>query len=221
MNKIILALILINVFNTNVFSQVIEIQNCYADSAIYSSLEMMVLSNGIAKITEIKTSTQEGNDTIIRKSKAYRLLKDKTINSKLSQSNFCGFKFYVEAFDILLRAGLDPLYDYANNLPRRRSVLIVGEETPSESEIANNSLKAKARVFRTFLLIKEKYEVVILSSFYKYRNEKQFKNFVSNIIDLGQYSYPSTLKDILLSKYEKVNKKSVDRKIKLNLNSRN
>ena len=116
----------------------------------------------------------------------------------------CRLKIYTKIFDKLLSLGLDTDYSQYNRLPISndgKSFQIVDKQAYLKEKKENDDYNKKYYLCIAFLEIKELYEKDVVNE-YRKNNKKSIQNDVKNSIDSSIYSYPTRLKDILLSKHE-------------------
>jgi Zn-dependent M28 family amino/carboxypeptidase len=128
-------------------------------------------------------------------------------------NNITHLMVYARIFDFLLMNNLDLGYNPAENQLAIYSYSIPEELITQDlkNEMAEMEQKIiKDRLLFGFLKIKERYEYGIKRKFYKNtEDELKLQADVDLVINYGRFAYPTTVKNILLMKYQKLNREKI------------
>lgn len=151
-------------------------------------------------------------DTLERENLNVYLIELLLMKSNIN-NNITHLMVYARIFDFLLMNNLDLSYNPAENQLVIYSISIPEELITQDlkNEMAEMDQKfIKDRLLSGFLKIKERYEYGIERKFYKNTTDDvKLQADVDLVINYGRFAYPTTVKSILLMKFQKLNREKI------------
>ena len=121
---------------------------------------------------------------------------DHFFKPQLTDDCFCNLLRYTLLFDYLLINGLDLKYSFIKNTPYINSTNL-HEDSEEVMKIISDNMKH--HLYYSYLAFKLKYDENVIAQYEKDKNRFLVQD-INNIIEYNIYSYPTSLKAILLLK---------------------